>query len=68
MTTYIVSANGMTLGTFEAASEQEARDLCAQDAGYQSEAEMVTRLEQPSELVAAPASYIERQSGDVEEA
>lgn len=33
-------------------SEQEARDLCAKDAGYESEDDMVARLEQPSELVA----------------
>jgi hypothetical protein len=52
MSQYQVSANGTVFGTYEAASEQEARDLCAQDAGYKSEADMVARLEQPSELVA----------------
>lgn len=52
MNTYAVSANGTVFGTYEADSEQQARDLCAQDAGYQSEADMVRRLEQPSELVA----------------
>lgn len=50
--TYRVSANGQVFGEYEAASEQEARDLCAQDAGYKSEADMVKQLEQPSELVA----------------
>lgn len=52
MTKYIVEANGTEFGTYEASSEQEARDLCAQDAGYQSEADMAQRLKQPSELVA----------------
>lgn len=49
---YQVEANGTVFGEYEASSEQEARDLCAQDAGYKSEAEMVERLNQPSELVA----------------
>lgn len=52
MAQYIVHANGTVFGTYEAGSDQAARDLCAQDAGYKSEAEMVERLEQPSELVA----------------
>lgn len=47
-----VSANGTVFGTYEADSEQAARDLCAIDAGYKSEADMVDRLEQPSDLVA----------------
>jgi hypothetical protein len=52
MTKYQVSANGHVFGTYEADSEQAARDLCAQDAGYKDEADMVAQLEQPSELVA----------------
>lgn len=52
MSKYQVSANGHIFGTYEASSEQEARDLCAQDAGYKSEADMADRLEQPSQLVA----------------
>jgi len=52
MTKYEVSANGQVFGTYEADSEQAARDLCAQDAGYKDEADMVAQLEQPSELVA----------------
>ena len=52
MTTYEVSANGTVFGTYEADSKQAARDLCAQDAGYQSEADMESQLEQESELVA----------------
>lgn len=47
-----VSANGSTFGVYEADSEQGARDACAVDAGYKSEADMVERLGQPSELVA----------------
>lgn len=55
MSKFQVSANGQVFGTYEAATEQEARDLCAQDAGYKSEADMVAQLEQPSELVAEAA-------------
>ena len=51
MTKYIVSANCTEFGTYEANSEQEACDLCAQDAGYKSEADMVEQLGQESELV-----------------
>ncbi len=47
-----VSANSEIFGTYEAHDSQEARDLCARDAGYESEADMVYRLEQPSELFA----------------
>lgn len=52
MTKYIVAANGTQFGTYEADSEQGARDLCAQDAGYKSEADMAEQLGQASELVA----------------
>ena len=45
-----VSANGTVFGIYEARDSQEARDLCAQDAGYKDEADMVYRLERPSEL------------------
>jgi hypothetical protein len=54
-THYAVSANGTTFGTYPAASEQEARDLCAQDAGYLDEADMVKRLGEPSDLIAVLA-------------
>lgn len=53
MKQFEVSANGHVFGAYEAATEQEARDLCAIDAGYNSEADMVAKLEQPSELVAS---------------
>lgn len=53
MTLYEVSANGAVFGLYGANSEQQARDLCAQDAGYQSEEEMIERLEELSELEAA---------------
>lgn len=52
MTTYQVSANGTVFGEYAADSEQQARDLCAKDAGYVDEADMAARLGQPSELVA----------------
>jgi hypothetical protein len=49
---YQVQANGRVFGTYLATDEQEARDLCAIDAGYQSESDMQDQLEQVSELVA----------------
>lgn len=52
MSKYEISANGTVFGIYEAETEQQARDLCAQDAGYDSESEMIERLEQPSELEA----------------
>lgn len=52
MKAYEVSANGTVFGTYTSDSEQGARDLCARDAGYESEADMVDRLEHRSELEA----------------
>ncbi len=49
---YEVTANGVLFGVYQASSEQEARDECAKDAGYESESDMVKRLERPSELAA----------------
>ena len=54
---YEVTANGQLFGTYEASSEQEARDLCAQDAGYKDEADMAARLEQGSELEANETTF-----------
>lgn len=51
-TIYRVTANGVVMGDYGVNTAQEARDMAAQDAGYESEAEMVQRLDQPSELVA----------------
>ena len=53
MTTFQVSANGVVFGTYAADTEQEALDLCAQDAGYKNEADMVEQLGVPSELTCA---------------
>ena len=55
MTTYNVYANACEFGLIEAANAQEARDKAAQMAGYESEADMVERLGQPSEIVAEEA-------------
>ncbi len=52
MTAYRVEVNGEVMGMYTAESEQEARDLCAQDAGYESEADMELQLGAPSNLVA----------------
>lgn len=49
---YEVSANGTVLGIYEAENKQKALDLCARDAGYTSEEDMVNRLSQASELEA----------------
>lgn len=49
---YEVSANGTVFGIYTADTEQAARDLCAQDAGYQNADEMASRLGQDSALVA----------------
>jgi hypothetical protein len=48
-----VKANGTVFGIYAAADAQGARDACAVDAGYASEADMAVQLEQPGELVAA---------------
>ena len=55
MTKYNISANGSQFGIYEADSEQAAKDLCAQDAGYKSEADMEAQLGQKSELIATIA-------------
>lgn len=47
-----VSANGTVFGIYEADDAQGARDACAIDAGYKSEADMAEKLGQPSELEA----------------
>lgn len=47
-----VEANGTIFGVYVADDEQAARDACAVDAGYASEADMADRLSQPSDLVA----------------
>lgn len=49
---YEVSANGQVFGVYAASSEQAALDLCAREAGYKGEADMVSQLEQGSDLVA----------------
>jgi len=51
-TKYHVSANAADFGIIDADSEQEARDEAARMAGYQSEADMVAQIDQPSELIA----------------
>jgi hypothetical protein len=56
MATYQVHANGTVFGLYDGATEQAARDLCAVDAGYKSEDDMVAQLGQASELVAVDIS------------
>lgn len=52
MKTFNVTANACEFGLIEATTAQQARDIAAQMAGYESEADMVARLEQPSEIIA----------------
>ena len=47
-----VEANAAVFGVYEAEDAQGARDACAVDAGYKSEADMDAQLGQASELVA----------------
>jgi hypothetical protein len=53
-TLYRVHANGTTFGDYLADDTQGARNACAMDAGYASEADMERQLERPSGLVAEP--------------
>ena len=48
-------AGAAEFGIIEANSAQEARDIAAQMAGYESEADMEKQLEQDSEIVALEA-------------
>ena len=48
MKSYQVEANGVIFGIYQAADIQSAKDACAVDAGYKSEADMIVQLEQPS--------------------
>lgn len=47
-----VYANAAEFGIIAAGSAQEARDIAAQMAGYESEADMEKQIEQKSEIVA----------------
>ena len=55
MSKFEVSANSTVFGIYEGEDAQGARDACAQDAGYKSEADMEENLGHPSELIAVPA-------------
>lgn len=52
MNKYEVTANGIVFGVYEANTEEEARNLCAQDAGYDNETDMELQLGQGSQLEA----------------
>jgi hypothetical protein len=53
----VSGADGFALGYYRASCLQNARDKCAREAGYRSEADMVKRLGQPSALVAELVLY-----------
>lgn len=46
MNTYNFSANGLDFGNYEAASQADAQEIFAQDAGYKSWAAMVEQAEE----------------------
>lgn len=48
----ITTTDGFMIGYYDGENPQEARDACARDAGYASEADMEARLDAPSDLVA----------------
>jgi len=50
MSKFTVSANGQEFGVYEGNTEQDARDACAVDAGYESESDMESKLESASEF------------------
>lgn len=52
MKKYQVTANDAILGEYVAENEKEARDLAAEDAGYDSEEDMEYRLGQESQMAA----------------
>ena len=52
MNKYEVTANGAVFGCYGANTEEEARNLCAQDAGYDNETDMELQLGQESQLEA----------------
>lgn len=46
MQAFNFSANGLDFGSYEAASQEEAQEIFAQDAGYRSWAAMVEQAEE----------------------
>ncbi len=48
----VLARSGCSFGIYLATDAQAARDACAIDAGYASEADMAEQIDQPSELVA----------------
>jgi hypothetical protein len=54
----VLACRGRSFGIYLAADEQGARDACAQGAGYDSEADMIAQIDQPSELVARDVTDI----------
>jgi len=46
MNTFKFSANGLDFGDYEAGSQEDAQEIFAQDAGYQSWAAMVEQAEE----------------------
>lgn len=52
MTTFDVYANECEFGLIEAETAQDARDIAARTAGYESEADMEEQLGHASEIVA----------------
>lgn len=64
---FLVEANGTIFGVYKARSEQGARDVCAVDAGYKSEADMTAQMESPSELMASDVTHLVAQMPEIDE-
>lgn len=54
----ISSPAGIVFGTFTGETEQEARDACARDAGYESEADAQARTGMPCDFHVAQVAAI----------
>jgi hypothetical protein len=55
MTTFLVTCGMIEFNDIEAETAQQARDIVARTAGYDSEADMALRLGHPSRLIAEEA-------------
>ena len=56
MATYQIHANDIVFGLYTGDTMQEARDMCAVDAGYRSEADLIAQLGRVSQLIAIDVS------------
>ena len=50
MRKFLIYSQFCTIGVYHAIDEQNAKDLCAQDAGYKDERDMTQRLDENWDL------------------